>query len=193
MQGQHIRLSEAREVLEPRMPTLANSLRLSVSAWNVRPESWQVSLDAKARGIFLNRQWHHGVQEALVDDSGIRRESNKGGESYFVLDDSFALRFKHLNNGLMSRNYPTRRAKQWEYQLKMPGLPPWDRLEFGYRMDISGTSIKDAFILLRKAKNFLWIWQVMGERIDTFPVQGTLSLSQTTEPEEFRAYSDYGP
>lgn len=193
MQDQHIRLSQAREVLEPRMSALATQLRLAVNTWNLRPESWQISLDTKARGIFLNRLWHHGVQVALFDDHGVRRESNEGGESYFVLDDSLALRFKHLDKTLTSRNYPTRRAKQWEFQLRMPGLPPWDRLEFGYRMDITGSTVKDAFILLRKARDFLWVWQVMGERIDTFPVQGTLFAVQPAEPSEFWAYSNYGP
>ena len=192
MRDQHIKLLQARELLEPRMPVLTGQLRLAVAAWNARPESWQVSLDSKARGIFLNRQWHHGVQSALADDFALRRENNQGGESYFVLDDSFALRFKHLDKNLISRNYPTRRSRQWEHQLRMPGLPPWDRLEFGYRMDITGSALRDAFVLLRKSGIFLWVWQVMGERIDTFPVQGTLFASQPAEPEEYWAYTNYG-
>ncbi len=122
----------------------------------------------------------------------VRRLKNSGGESYFVIDDCFALRFKHLDRNLMSMNYPTKRARDWNRQLRLPGLPPWDRLEFGYRMDITGTAIQDAFILLRKGGVFLWIWQVMGDRIDTFPVQRQLSVSGAEEPLELVAYNNYG-
>ena len=106
MEEQHTRLIEARKVLEPRIGVLANQLRLAISAWNARPESWQVCLDTKARGLFLNRQWHHGVQVALFDDSGVYRQENKGGESYFVLEESLALRFKHLNGNLLPETTP---------------------------------------------------------------------------------------
>ena len=130
---------------------------------------------------------------ALADDSMVRREKNRGGESYFVIEDSFALRFKHLDGNLMSRNYPTRRFRNWDHQLRMPGLPPWDRLEFGYRMDITGSTIRDAFILLRRGKVFLWIWQVMGQRIDTFPVQRSLWPGGSGDEEEpLIAYNNYG-
>ena len=33
----------------------------------------------------------------------------------------------------------------------------------------------------------------MGEPIDTFPVQGTLSFGETAIPSESWAYSNYGP
>ena len=194
----YITLPEVRQILEPsngesRISVFTNQLRLTIDSWNARPESWQVSLDTKSRGLLINRQWHYMVQNALADDPMIRREKNSGGESYFVLENRCVIRLKYLNRNLMSMNYPTRRSRHWNRQLKMPGLPPWDRLEFGYRLDITGTTIENAFVLLRQEENFLWVWQVMGERIDTFHAQWPLLLQEEdAEPAELFAYSDYG-
>ncbi len=190
--GDNISLSEAKTILGSRMGVLTTQLRLTIEMWNSRPASWQVSLDSKTRGMFVNRHWYHGVQTALSDDPMVRRIKDSGAESYFVIENSFALRFKHLGRNLMSMNYPTKRAQDWNRQLRLPGLPPWDRLEFGYRMDITGTTIRDAFVLLRKGGAFLWIWQVMGHRIDTFPVQRQLPFDRAEEPLELVAYSNYG-
>ncbi len=187
----HIALPEARHTLEPRMSILTSVLRTSVAAYNARPTAWQFSLDKKARALLLNRLWYFQVAQALHNDTGILLVPNHG-ESYFVIDEALVLRFKHLGGDLLSKNYQTERMRHWNRQLRMEGIPPWNRLEFGYRLDITGTTIRDAFVLLREDKRLLWIWQVMGLPISTFAAQTALPLTSSIQGNsQLFAYSNY--
>ena len=191
IQDTHITLHQAMRVLAPRMSTMVNELRLTVESWNNRPDQWQLSLaDRKARGLVLNRLWYQRIQSALTNDSGVQRKPNAGEESYLQIDQSFTLRLKSLSTELTTRNFPTKRSRHWESQLTLPGLPPGDRLDLGYRLDATGTSLEDMFVMFHINKSLIWIWQVAGISVDTFPIQFQL-FDQPTPHEAIVAYSQY--
>ena len=185
----YIALPSARSTLEPRMRILTNTLTMSVNIYNARPIAWQLSLDAKSRALLLNRLWYYNVRQQLQNDAGVRLVRNHS-EFYFAFDDTLVLRFKHLDRNLLSKNYRTQRIADWNRQVRLDGMPPWDRLEFGYRLDITGTSIQDAFVLLRHGERLLWVWQVMGPHINTFAIQMPLAPFPGGQSEVF-AFDDY--
>ena len=63
-------------------------------------------------------------------------------------------------------------------------------MEFGYRLDTTGTVIRDAFVILGEGKLKHWIWQVWGERVDTFqlPFMESNSLQNI---DNYFAHKDY--
>ena len=191
IKGTHITLQEAKRALASRMSTMVNELRLTVESWNNRPDQWQLSFtDRKARGLVLNRVWYQRIQSALTNDSGIQRKPNAGEESYLEIEQSFTLRLKSLSTQLTTRNFRTKRSERWESQLTLPGLPPGDRLDLGYRLDPTGTSLADMFVMFHINKSLIWIWQVAGIRVDTFPIQFQM-FDQSTPREAMVAYSQY--
>ena len=191
MKGTHITLGEAKRILDPRMSTMVNELRLTIVSWNNRPAQWQLSLaDPKARGLVLNRIWYQRIQSALANDRGVQRRPNAGEESYLEIDGLFMLRLKSLSRQLTTRNLPTKRSKHWDSQLTLPGLPPGNRLDLGYRLDPTGTSLRDMFVMFHINKSLIWVWQVAGISVGTFPIQFQMSPQPTPQQVKI-AYSQF--
>lgn len=184
-------LSETQQILRPhRMSALVNALRNSVHTWNTRYAESQMVLDQSARAIIINQYWYYLVNQALSNDPGVLARRDQL-QRYFVFDERIIIRFKLFDNSLHSKNYPTDRAQDWKLQLPLSGIPPCDRLEFGYRLDITGSVIKDAFLVLPEGDRILWVWQVLGSQIDTIGVQLPLTPSGEPQPNVF-AYDVVG-
>ena len=119
-------------------------------------------------------------------------------QRFLVIDERIILRFKLIDNNFHSRNYPTKRAIQWRLQQPFAGIPRCERLELGYRVDITGTIIStrnpsDAFATLLKVglDRIVWMWQIAGEQIDTFPIQLELRPVGTPSEPEPLSYNNY--
>ena len=188
---QHIDLEHAKSVLSPRMRAFTGALANSVNVWNSRFGGSQIVLDSTARAVVLNQYWYYFARSALANDLGVTLLTEQG-QRYFVVDEEVILRFKLVDQNLKSKNFPTRRAKAWNLQLPLNGIPKWDRLEFGYRLDLTGTVVLDAFVILRVGHHFLWVWQVLGDRIETFAAQLPLTSVSLDELPVTFAYDDYG-
>jgi hypothetical protein len=100
-----------------------------------------------------------------------------------------------LDDFLESSNYPTEQALDFVRQDPIPELP-FDRLHFGYRLDITGLVLKDAFVALPtgvKGSFNAWVWQVLGDPIiesGTYGRQLPLPFPDE-EPPIFYAYDNY--
>ena len=161
-----ILLPTAQAVLQPRMPDFSNALFRSVGAWN-QIGRIQALLGKSTRGSFVNDAFYELARQALLADPGVLLVDN-GNRKFFLLDDTLALRLKHVDGSFRPWNYPTRRSDAWNTQLSFPGLPPVPRLDMCYRLDLTGTVIKDAIVQLAHANLAIWRWQVWGLHIGEF-------------------------
>ena len=64
------------------------------------------------------------------------------GLKVFVIGATEVIRFKRMDEDGISRNYPTKQAKDFDSGETLPGLPsPAARITAGYLPDVTGTSI----------------------------------------------------
>ena len=105
------------------------------------------------------------------------------------------IRCKLLDNELESQQNSTDQSKDFVRQRQIEGFPPFDYLQLGYRLDITGLFLRDTFITLpvNSPGTFnLWVWQIWGDELDatTYGGQGELSLFEPASNEKF-AYEDF--
>lgn len=181
MTDQILTLPEAKDLLAEYMPGWTSALQRAIYEWNTGLAQYQSILDESARAQNLNQLWYHFSNIALADypDVDLRKVRN---QRFFSIADEVLLRFKFVDTRYQSKNYPTSHSRQWNLQIPLSGIPNVPRLEFGYRLDLTGTSVRDAMVLLKigKAKtktasNVIWIWQVWGPQISQFPTPGNAS------------------
>ena len=163
-----ITLEDAKALLAPRMPALANALRIAVHEWSDGLGKYHAKVNEDLRALFINQLWHYHSIELLREDAGISRQKN-GRHEYLRVDGSLVLRIKHVGPTYRSWNYPTRRSQAWNAQAHFLDLPPMPRLNFGYRLDITGTVVKDAMVMLSQEGHSIWRWQVWGYPVSEFP------------------------
>ena len=186
--GQYMSLEETQDILYSRMVNLTGELKNSVNFWNIRCAD--ALSDPSTRATVINEKWYRGVCNTLMSvDRGVRH-GIQNRQQYFVIDEKLILRFKHLDENLDSKNYPTLQSEAWRLQFPLDGIPRCERVELGYRLDITGTVIKDAFVILGEGKLKYWIWQVWGDRVDTF--QLPLIGNRTAQGiDKFFAHTNY--
>jgi hypothetical protein len=179
------------------MPHLISAFSESWRIWREDYRSQHLILNESARAIVVNQNFYWHAQQRLNDDPGVAfLEDNL--QRYIVFDEAVIVRFKLLGEGLESHNYPTARARQWVQQVALPTLPKLGRLNFGYKLDITGSVIDGAFVTLPNgiaAAVNDWIWQVLGSPVDltTFGIQLRLPslLNQQAIVYDYEDYSEY--
>jgi hypothetical protein len=157
--------------------------------WNEKYGFAQMTLDGSARAHLINQHWYAFARNIFKEDSGVVFSTDQL-QRYVVVDEKVIIRFKLFDGRLCARNYPTEHSVDWSSQIPLQGLPPCARLHYGYRMDITGTKIKDAFITLPQGSINEWVWQTSGEPIDTFGFQMPLPQTGVSEPMVY-AYDNY--
>ncbi len=181
MLNNYISLPETESILQPpRINALAGAIHNSLNTWNTALGPAQMYLDSRARAIIINQAWYYFSQLALGDDPDITWGIDQG-QRFLVVDQRIILRFKLLDRKFESKNYPTNRANQLRLQYPLEGLPECEWLEVEYRLDITGTALQDAFVLLRVGNRIAWLWQISGNQIDEFPIQRPFTPPSTPE------------
>ena len=163
----YIDLEGAKAVLQPRVPVFAVSLRKVIHEWNNRLGPYHAILDEFARAVLINQLWYAYSSQAFHCDAGVSLDKH-GNRHYYILDDLVVLRFKHVDDAYRSWNHPTSRALAWEAQASFPTIPPLAKLELGYRLDLTGTVVRDAVVMLNYKGRSIWRWQIWGRPIDEF-------------------------
>ena len=169
MTSYSIDLQRAKAILQPRIPVLAGSLRKAIDEWNSGLGKYHAILDQSVRGVIINQFWYAYSSQAFRGDAGITLDKHGNGR-YYVIDDSLVLRLKHVDDSYRSWNHPTSRARAWDAQISFPTIPPMVKLELGYRVDLTGTVVRDAVVMLNYEKQPAWRWQVWGHPIAEFAV-----------------------
>ena len=162
----HIRLPAAQAVLRSRMPDFSSALFSGVGVWN-HLGRFQAIVSKSTRGGLINDVFYDLARQALHGDAGVTLVDN-GTRKFFLIDDTATLRLKHVDGSFVPWNYPTDRSNAWNTQLSFPTLPPVPRLDLCYRLDLSGTIIKDAIVQFAIENHAIWRWQVWGPRISAF-------------------------
>lgn len=170
MTSLQIDLHEAQGLLRPRMPDFTNALREAVTIWNhsFHPHPL-VTLNEITRSQLINDVWYQLADHALRDDAGVITLDNASPlHKYLLIDECLVVRFKHADSGYRTRNFPTQRENAWAAQSPFPTIPDVARLDFSYRLDITGTVIKDALVQYSRRREAVWRWQVWGPPITEF-------------------------
>ena len=170
-----ILLPDAQSILEPSMPRLVEAMVESWRVWREDYRAQHVVLDETTRAMIVNRNWYWNVAQKVGEADGVRF-GDDNHQRFVVVKDTLIMRFKFLGRQLEAHNYPTPRAQDWERQTSLPDFPRVARLNFGYRLDSTGTRIKDAFVTLPNGiKDVVndWVWQIWGSPLDrdTFGIQ----------------------
>lgn len=160
-------LGQAKVILRPRVPAFAGSLRKALHEWNKELGAYHAIVDEFARGVMISQFWYAYSSEALRGDLGISREKH-GNRPYYIVDDKLVLRFKRVDDAYRSWNHPTSRARAWDAQASFSTMPPMAKLELGYRLDVTGTVVMDAAVILNYKGRSLWRWQIWGRRVSEF-------------------------
>ena len=163
----YISLNDARSILQPRVQIFATALARAVREWNNGLADYHVDFDEFTRGAIINQLWHAYSAQGLRGDPGIVRAKH-GNHPYYIIDESLALRFKHVDKAYRSWNYPTVRSLAWNAQLPLETIPSVVKLELGYRLDVTGTVVRDAVVMLNRGGWSVWRWQVWGFPISEF-------------------------
>ncbi len=182
----------ARSILSSRVQQLTDALGYCQRIWNKEYAFAQMVLDGSARAHLINQHWYAKAMEIFKDDNGVIFGKDQF-QRYLIFDEQIILRFKLLDDNLNTSNYPTEHALAWGKQMSLPGLLPCGRLHYGYRFDITGTKIRDAFIILPDHGHNEWIWQTSGEPVDifdTFGLQIPLSVEGAPKSAVYR-YDNY--
>jgi hypothetical protein len=166
------------------MQIFTNALSKCQDLWNNELACTQMVLDSSARAHIINQYWYFYARQMFEGDICVAFSKDQY-QRYLIIDEKVILRFKLLDTQLLPRNYPTEHALDWQYQEPLEGILPCARLHYGYRMDITGTNIKDAFIILPQGKINEWVWQTSGEPIDTFGFQIPFHEPGTPEPQVY--------
>ena len=185
----YMTLCQAREVLRPFIPAFVGALKVSVQNWNSRPPVEHQVLDEIVRGAIIAQYWYYYAGRFLEDEPRAQFQRNRG-QRFFAIAQTIIIRIKHVNEDNLSKNYPTARSINWNRQLPLPGVPLATRLEFAYKMDLTGTTVERACVLLRIADSIIWMWQIWGERHDIFS-ESSEDTSQDLFQRDLFSYEDF--
>jgi len=189
-------LAQAQIVIDDsRIMALLTVLHESVNWWRADMAPSHAILDSTTRARAINNYWYWGVRQRLYDTPGVTFGPVQN-QDFVQFDNQVLVRFKLLNDKLESSNYPTEQAENWVRQRQLPEFPPFARLHLGYRLDLLGRLISDAFIALPngRAGDFNdWVWQGWGDRIDQKPTYGRqIQLFKQDAPaSDTYVYTDY--
>ncbi len=167
MNPHFIELRSAKTILQPRVPIFAGSLRKAIQEWNNGLGAYHAIVDEFARGVLVNQFWYAYSSQAFRGDVGVSLDKH-GNRHYYIVDDLLVLRLKHVDNSYRSWNHPTSRARAWDAQASFPTIPPMAKLELGYRLDLTGTVVRDAVVMLNFKGRSVWRWQIWGPAIGEF-------------------------
>lgn len=181
-----ITLEDAKLVLLPsRMPALAGAFKLSTHTWRTTLGRHQARVSEDTKYSAINDMWYSNSEILLSTDPGVELGPNER-RNYLRFDDKLVLRIKHVGDSLRPWTQKTRRSREWEAQRRFPSIPPMPRLDFIYRLDITGMTVKDAFVMLSQDNQSIWRWQVWGYPINTIPATHKDLLGRTVY-----AHDDY--
>jgi hypothetical protein len=101
----------------------------------------KLELDARAQAACT---YCHMVAEAdrrFLDRVGMRLLDLSGLRLWLIEEANVVVRFKKMDEDGLTRNYPTKQARDFDRGFDLPGLPlPPVRLTAGYLLDATGTT-----------------------------------------------------
>lgn len=165
--GHYINHDEAKTVLRARMQAFCVALRRVMREWNEDMDKFHTRLDEFGRAVFINQGWYDHANGLHHSDDGVVMQRHGNGR-FFIVDERLVLRIKHANERYRVWDHATPRALARAEQQSFPTLPPLVHLDFCYRLDITGTVVRDAMVILHSGREQLWRWQIWGRPITEY-------------------------
>jgi hypothetical protein len=172
-----------RTILAPYAETL---WRIPHSAWDrfdALPD--RAPLVAQPR-VRANVVWAYMLDEAnehLVAMEGVKPIDAHGTRT-FLIEDDVLVRFKLLDADGRSRNYPTRRARNYNLNYPIEGISPSAiRVDLGYKLNELQTAVSAIEVSHRAGHRVAWRFSLdqPAEAI-VFPIQPTLDATPDYVP-----------
>lgn len=145
--------SEVKESLEPYFGDMAQLIEMAFNDW--RASSFSASMQhGKVRANVIWNQFLYHAKSRFDAHPAVRVEMMQNWEGLMV-DGKYFIRMKKGGRGMLSSNYPTRSALEFNDA----GVDLFDgvaRLELIYGLDDLGTAIDRIIIAQRHKNKILW-------------------------------------
>lgn len=152
---------EIQEVLGRYEAPIGTSILSAWAAWLAIPEALRLSLSAVPRAR-ANAIAAFAYSEFSRLESG--NESIRLHEAHdtvcLVIEEKVLVRFKKLARDYLSSNYQTQRAKEFNGQLALDGIPTIARVDVGYILDELTTRIEELAFVYRLGNTVAWKYPI---------------------------------
>lgn len=129
--------------IEPWLDEFDQIARTGHSRYRNYPAADLIELDSRAQAACT---YSHMIAEAdrrFLGKKGIRPIEIRGLKLWLFEPADVVVRFKKMDEDGLTRNYPTKQAKDFDRGYDLPGLPmPPIRVTAGYLLDQTGTQIE---------------------------------------------------
>lgn len=114
----------------------------------------------------------HAMNELMIDEArgrfgdvpGVRivELDHKANTDRIVLsvDPDVVVQFKKLDTDFRTRNYPTQRARAFDAQRPLPGIPPGCRVTVGYQLNTPGTDLVAVVVACQGPRGPHWWYEL---------------------------------
>jgi hypothetical protein len=124
---------------------------------------------ARSRASIVHDNMVHHVKRVFEDVPEVTFVERRG---LFMLnfEDIFVLRFKKLDDRMLSSNIPTQQALGYVCQLALPGMPAATKLQAGYQLDRSQTAIRAMLLTCPAGSSLYWFLELTPQEPQELPV-----------------------
>lgn len=134
------------------LPEIRASILEGWGDWTGLPAKQRAAATAGSRA---------GLVHDLIVDAACRRLTSayvmdSSGLKLFIFRGTIAIRFKKLDDGLCTRNQPTRQAEKFRGQQQLDGVPAKHYLDAGYVLDPSELAIGSIHIVCPNGEKPYW-------------------------------------
>lgn len=120
------------------------------------PERHRAMHTPTARAAVVSSYMVWLANEALAPVEEVRIFPNHVSRIYLVRD-RVLIRFKKLDQTLLSSNYPTSRSELYNGMGYLPEIAvPALRVDIGYKLNVVESAIEQVFVVRRRKKKVLW-------------------------------------
>ena len=150
--------NEVNEALKPYFPDMVSLVTAAFTDWTTSPFSASMQ-DPKVRANIVWNQFLYRAKAHFEDHSNVRVQAMQHW-SGLVIGSSFFVRMKKGGAQLLSRNYPTRSALDFN-DATVDMFDGVARLELLYGLDPLGTAINEIVIAQRHRNKILWAIDIL--------------------------------
>lgn len=154
---------KAQEILGPYEPTIRRAIERAWERWRDRPPEELLALNGRARAAMMWCFMKEEVSNALRETGGVTMREHSGTCDY-VVKNQILFRLKKLNRVGRSRNFPTPTSVAYYAQLEIEGFPRAIRLDIGYVLNPTRTSIREILVSCPLEKGIVWTYRLRADQ-----------------------------
>lgn len=175
--------TKCRRILAPYAPTLAQIPRAAWDRFLQIPDRLALS-DPSPRATIVNAYMIDEANAALLSLPNVLPVPNHRSTVYLI-EDQIVVRFKYIDDDRLSKNYPTRRALDFNNpQGSLRGIPASAvRVDIGYQLNDVATLIDSVLVVRRSKKKVQFSFSLdSSPAVIAMPEQFTLDANDQPLP-----------